>query len=159
MAFNELIMLGGAWVSSIAGVFRKPDAVMHKRRSKESLTTARVLPLHPSCPEAAVKAVKHGRAAKQHEEDAVDVELQTWFKANPRSSCLYMSAAAAGVEKICFKDRLLATCLKCAGPTYNGVPICHACQMFGSRDDVNDYKRLLVGPAVGLCAAVSRALA
>jgi hypothetical protein len=53
---------------------------------------------------------------------------------------------------------LLATCLKCAGPTYNGVPICHACQVFGSRD-VNDYKRLLVGPSVGLCAAVSKALA
>ncbi len=158
MAFDELIMLGGAWVSSIAGVFRKPDADIHKRRSKDSLTAVRMLPLHPSCPEAAVNAIKHGRAVQKHEEDAVDVELQTWFKANPSSSCLYMSAAAAGVEKICFKDRLLATCLKCAGPTNNGVPICHACQVFGS-SDVNDYKRPLVGPSVGLCAAVSKALA
>jgi hypothetical protein len=158
MAFEELIMLGGAWVSSIAGVFRKPDAVISKRPSKESLNVARAFPLHPSCPQAAVKANKHGRAVKQHEEDAVDVVLQTWFKANPSSSCLYMSAAAAGVEKICFKGRFLATCLNCAGPTNNGVPICHACQVFGSRD-VNDYKRLLVGPSVGLCAAVSKALA
>ncbi len=158
MAFDELIMLGGAWVSSIAGVFRKADAVMHKRRSKESLTAARVLPLRPSCPEAAVKAIKQGRVVKKHEEDAVGVELQKWFKANPSSSCLYMSAAAAGVEKICFKDRLLATCFKCAGPTNSGVPICHACQVFGSHD-VNEYKRLLVGPSVGFCAAVSKGLA
>jgi hypothetical protein len=155
MTFEELIMLGGAWVSSKERVFRKPDV----QRSTESPNVARVFRLHPGCPEAAVKAIKHGRAVKQHEEDAVDVEMQTWFKANIRSSrCLHMSAAAAGVEKICFKDRLPATCLNCAGPTYSGVPICHACQVFGSRD-VNDYKGLPVGPSVGLCAAVSKALA